>query len=232
MPTDFERELSALLNSVTPDPPAHLSAPRVATLPEVTRPDTGADVIELPTATTPETIRRWHRWPTTLAAAAVAALAAGVVAIIQLGDSGHPATHQPINSGPPTSPAATAPACRNNQIVISQGPNGFATHGRAGTAQITYTNRSPKECLLALPSVTIGPDATGGRPFPASRASVRLSSQAHLVITAHVRVTGQCRSVKDGLLINLGQDGWTYSSSIGVTGCTLTPLRVTHHLIG
>lgn len=230
MPTDFERELSALLNSVTPDPPGHLSAPRVATLPEVSRTDADADVIELSAATTKQEPSRRYRWPAVLAAAAVAALAAGVVAIIQLGD-GH-ATHQPIGSPTPTSKTATVPPCRNSQIVISQGPNESATHGRAGAVQMTYTNRSPKECLLALPSVTIGPDSTGGRPFSASGDSVRLSRQAHLVITAHVRVAGQCRSVKDGLLINLSQDGWTYSSSIGVTGCTLTPLRVTHHLVG
>jgi hypothetical protein len=230
MPTDFERELSALLNSVTPEPPEHLSAPRVATLPELSRTDADADVIELSTATTKQEPGRRYRWPAVLAAAAVAALAAGVVAIIQLGDG--QATHQPIGSPTPTSNTATVPPCRNSQIVISQGPHLFATRGRAGAAQVTYTNRSPKQCLLALPSVTIGPDTTGGRPFPASHASVRLSSQAHLVITAHVQVTGQCRTVKDGLLINLSQDGWTYSSSIGVTGCILTPLRVTHHVIG
>ena len=234
MPTDFERELSALLHDATPEPPGSMAAPRVATLLHLsgTDADADADVIELSTATAPELARR-HLWPTVLTAAAVAVLAASVVAIVRLGGNGHdPSANPPAGDGTPTprSSVSSVPPCRNSQIVISQGPHVFATHGRAGTVQVTYRNQSPKRCELPLPSVAIGPTPSGGQPFPASRGVVPLASQARLVITARVQVAGQCQTVTDGLRINLSQGSWAYSWPLGVTGCTVTPLRLTHYV--
>lgn len=231
MLTDFERELSELLHTVTPEPPDHLASPRIATLPEARPVADDATVIELVTGTQHAASRR-HRWSALLAAAAVAALAGGVVALTQLGNSGHRAP-QRVGTAPPTNTPTTnvgLPQCRNSQTVISQGPQTFATHGSSGAAHMAYQNKGAQACALTLTSVTIGPDTTGGTPFPGSAQTFRIPGHGQVIVSAHVRVSGQCQTVRHGLRINLIQGGWTYSSWLGVSGCTLTPQRVTHRV--
>jgi hypothetical protein len=233
MRTDFERELTALLHTVTPEPPDDLAAPRVATLPAAGRTDADATVIEL-TADTRYRPSRWHRWPVLASAAAVAALAAGVVAVIAY--AGHSGAHRPAGPDPAishiTPKVATVPMCRTDQLVITDSPNAFTRHGRTGVAEAIYRNDSATRCALAMPSVAIGTTASGGTPFPAIGGNVRIRSREQLVITAHVEVTGQCHSVKEGLRMNLLDGPFTYSFPLGITGCTLTPVRVTHQLVG
>ena len=229
MLTDFERELSELLQTLTPEPPDHLAAPRVATLPEASPVDDETTVIELVSGTQQAPSRR-NRWTALLAAAAVGALAAGVVALTQLGNSDHKAPG-PVGTAPPTN--VGLPQCRNSQTVISQGPHMFATHGSAGTVQATYRNTGAKACTVTLTSVTTGTETTGGTPFPGSAQTIRIPGHRQVVLTAHLGVAGQCEPLRHGLRINLIQDdGWTYSFWLNVTGCTLTPQRVTHHVAG
>ncbi|MDT5103488.1 MAG: hypothetical protein QOI25_1001 [Mycobacterium sp.] len=228
MDTDFERELSELLHAVAPEPPDSLAPPRVAALAQASRADAAATVIEISPATG-YTGRRRRRWPTVAAAAAVAALGAGVVAVTQIGFTDHhPATSQPTG----TNQAPTVPQCRNNQVVVGQGRHGFATHNHLGTAQLSYGNRWATPCGLAFPTVAIGTESTGGTQFPANSETVSIPGHGQLVITAHVRVTGQCQTAADGLRINAIDGPFTYSYWLGVTGCTLTPLRLTHQVIG
>lgn len=230
MLTDFERELSELLHTVTPEPPDDSAPPRVAALPVASRADAGAAVIELAPGTG-QAPRRRHRWPAVLAAASVAALVSGVLAAIQIGNAGHPATHRSAGTSTPTTTnAATLPRCRNDQLVING--NRFTTHGHAGTGGFIFRNTGAKRCALVLTAVTIGPQPTGGTPFPASADTVRIPGHGKVLFTAHVRVTGQCRTVKQGLRINAIEGPWTYGIGLGVAGCTLTPLGLTHRVVG
>jgi hypothetical protein len=225
MPTDFERDLSELLHTVTPEPPDDLAPRHVAALSEGSGADAGAAVIELAPGTK-HASRRRHVWPAVLAAASVAALIAGVLAAIQMGNTGHPATSMVT----PTTNAATVPQCRNNQVVISG--DRFTTHGRAGTGGFTYRNKGTTRCALVLTAVTISAEQTGGTPFPGSAETIRIPGRGKVIFTAHVRVTGRCRTVKQGLRINAIEGSWTYGIGLGVAGCTLTPLRLTHRVIG
>jgi hypothetical protein len=228
MRTDFETELSRLLQAITPEPPEHLAAPRVASLPEVVPGDADAAVLELTTGTAHAPPRR-RLWPVAVAAAAVVALAAGVIALARFGDSGGPAAHRPAGV---TDSTPAVPPCRNAQIVVSQAAPRFVTHGRTGVARLIYHNAWATQCELPLPSVSVGTGTTGGAPFPASGATVRIPADGRVVLTAHVLVAGRCRAVEDGLRLNAADGPWTDSVSLGVTGCTLTPVRVTHRAAG
>lgn len=231
MSTEFERELSELLHSVTPEPPDHLAPPRVTTLPEADVAD--ATVIDLTTGPADMPGRR-HRWQILAAAASVTALAAGVVGLTQIDYGRHPTAHPPVGtaiSTPTTSNAATAPICRNDQIVISQGPTGFVTHSGTGSIEANYRNQSATPCTLSLPTATIGMDVTGGTPFPAAGGTLQIPRHGQLVMTAHVRVIGRCRTVQHGLRINFIDGPYTYSFWLRVAGCTLTPLRLTQHVV-
>jgi len=231
MTIDFERDLSELLHTVTPEPPEGLAPPRVATLRETSRTDAGATLIELTPRPDPALSRR-RLWPAALTAAAVASLAAGVVALTQIGN---PSTHQSPGTrvtSPNQSHVTTGTPCNNDQLVLSQSPHVFTTQGSAGTAQLIYRNTRSTRCTLVLPSVTIGAEVTGGTPFPTNGESVVIPGKGQLVIAAHVQVTGQCRKVTQGVRINLIRGGFTYSFWLGVTGCTLTPVSVTHQVVG
>jgi hypothetical protein len=84
---------------------------------------------------------------------------------------------------------------------------------------------------MLLPTVAIGVQSSGGLAFPASGGTVRIPSDGKLVMTAHVRINGRCRTVDDGgLWLNATMGPGTYSYRLGVTGCTLTPLRLTQHV--
>lgn len=237
MPTDFERDLSELLHTVTPQPPDQLAQPDVRRLLGID----DAEILEF----APRAVgspRRKLRWRPLAAAAVVAALAAaGVVAVTEIRPE-HSTPHQPpvagpIGPAPRTIPATpTRPECTSDQIVISQvtvGPNGanFARRGSAGIIRFSYANRSTKRCALDLTSVAIGPDyLSDGTRFPAVDDPVELPGDGKIVFTAHVRVAGQCRPVKNGLsIIITRRRAWTYSWGLGVDHCTLTPVRVTHN---
>jgi hypothetical protein len=232
---DFERELAELLHAVTPEPPEHLTPLRMATLPDARPPGEDAAVIELTTARAdahPPSGR--HRWPAIAAAAALAAVIAGVVALVQTGYFRDSRTPQPGATGnirPTTSAAPTVPNCRNAQLVITQGSVGLVAHGRTGSAEMIYRNKWRGPCALALPAAAIGAESTGGTAFPQLAETVRLPGHGQLVLTAHVRVTGRCQRVDHGLRINLNEGGWTYSSELGVSGCTVTPLRLSHRVV-
>jgi hypothetical protein len=232
MPTDFERELSGLLQSLTPEPPDHLAFPRVSTLPPITGIDAEAAVVELTTAPgSGAGIRR--RWSVIAAAAAVVALATGVIALTEVGSSNGPPTRQPVGTGVQTPTTSNAvPPCRNNEIVVSQGSDGLATHGRAGSADVIFRNDGPRECALTIPSASIGPDTTGGMPFPRNSGTVRIPGHGQLILTAHVRITGRCETVAHGLRINVIDGPWTYSAWLRVAGCTLQPVRLTERIVG
>lgn len=254
MPTDFERQLSELLHTVTPEPPDYVASPRGVRRAELSRAeasqadasqteaspadaspaDAAAAVVELAQTGHP----RRRRWTAILAAAAVAALAAGVVAATELGTAGHHAPHQSPAAGPMTTTTAsrTAPnaggtrRCSSDQLAVAR--NGFTVHGRAGTARLSYRNSWAKPCALKLPAVAIGTDPTQGTPFPASAQTVQLPGHRRVVITAHARVTGRCHKVRHGLRINVTRGPFTYSFPLRVTGCTLTPLRLTRRIAG
>jgi hypothetical protein len=226
MPTDFERDLSELLHTVTPEPPDDLAPPRIATLAEATGAGAhGAAVIELVPGTELEPRQR-RRWPTVLAAASVAALIAGVLAAIHVSNSGHPAAGKVT----PTSTVAATPPCRSDDVVISDEP--FTVHGRTTTGGFTYRNTGATPCTVVLTAVTIGAGQAGGTPFPGSAETVRIPADGKVVFTARVRVAGRCRTVKEGLRINVIEKSWTYGIGLGVAGCTLTPLRLTHRAVG
>ena len=230
MPTDFERELSELLHTVTPEPPDHLAPPRVATLPDASPADAEATVIELVPATG-HAPRRRHRWSVLVAAAAVAALAAGVIALIQTSNSGH---HPPGNHSPTTTNTPTAPLCRENQFAMGDGPP-LARHGRAGIAHFSYLNSWATPCERRAPAVwitvAIGAEPIGGWHFPANAEPVQIPGHGQVVFTAHFRVTGRCHTVRDGgFSINVKLGATTGSWSLGVAGCRLTPLRVTQQI--
>jgi hypothetical protein len=230
MPTDFEHDLSELLHALTPQPPDDLAPPRVRALPEASRAGADAAVIEL-TPGTEDAPRRRRRWPAILAAASVAALAAGVVTLVQTGNLGHPLTHH--SAGRPN--VETVPQCRENQFVMEAGPP-LARQGRSGTAHFSWDNRWAKRCAVSSRSVAItattGAEPIGGWRFPVNTQSVQIPGHGRVIFTAHVRVTGRCQTVKDGgLRINVTHGATTASWSLGVTGCTLTPLRLTHRVI-
>lgn len=252
MRTDFERDLSELLHTVTPEPPHHLASPRVSALPQARQAD--ADVIELVTHTEHAATRPHRRWPAFLAAAAVAALSAGVVALIQTGNDSHPhpgtrhsaAASPTINTGMPTKTpsAAAVPSCQEQRQLVSLASFSLAAHGNPNTAtyRFGFRNRWANPCALALVSVKIGRDVlpSGTIPradaeFPASTLTVRIPGDGRVVYTAHFRVTGRCRTVKDGngglaLYVDAGHQGNILG--LGVTDCTLTPLRLTHQIKG
>jgi hypothetical protein len=233
MSTDFERELSQLLHSVTPDPPAHLASPHVRTLQDLTSAKADAMVIELAPGAVREHLRR-DRWSLAAAAAAVAALAAGVIALIQGSGSDDPSTRPP--AGQVTSNATTVPPCRANQLVLEDGPP-LATNGPAGTAHFSYLNRGAGPCEAPAPSVaitvTVGAEPTGGWRFPTAARPVRIPGHGQIVFTALVRVTGRCHTVTDGgFQINVTAGSTTGSYSLGVTGCALTPVDLTYRVVG
>lgn len=263
MPTDFERDLSELLHTVTPEPPDHLVPPRVSALSEARRADAGADVIELGPHTGHTATRPYLRWPVFVAAAAVAALAAGVVALVQTGNDGHhPATQQsaasgPTNTGTPTntstptktSSVATLPSCRGSQQVsaIASGPlawygHPYAPAGNTGTYRFGFRNRSANPCTLSVGPVEIGRDVlrSGIIPpadaaFPASTGKVSVPAHRRVMYTAHFRVTGHCKTVEDGkgdLAFYVHQRSLASIVALGIKGCTLTPLRLTHRIVG
>lgn len=220
MPTDFERDLRTVLHRLTPEPPDQLRPPGLA---ELFDRRAGAAVVELaPAAEHPPTRRRW---PAILAAASVAALIAGVVAAIHLGNTGHPAT--------PT-PGGAVPQCGENEFVMEDG-SPLARRGNSGTTQFSWDNQGPKPCAASSPSVSItvalGAEPTGGWRFPVNAQPVQIPGHGRVVFTAYVRVAGRCRTAKDGeLRIDVTHRATTVSWSLGVTGCTLTPLRLTHRV--
>ena len=230
MPTDFERELADLLHTITPEPPDHMTPPTVVALAEATPAAADADMIDVAIGSrrTPSAQRRW---PVLLAAAAVAGLAAGVVALVA--HNGHTSAPRPGASGTVTSlPTATAPQCDNDQLVV-ESPPPFAARGHTASIQPSYLNRSATRCALLLPSVTISTGSpTRGVPFPSTGGTVQIPAHGRLVISADVRISGTCRKANSGLYINLIDGGWTYSAPLGIAGCTLTPVQVTQHVVG
>lgn len=242
MPTGFEHDLSELLHTVTPEPPKHLASPRLAGLLETTPDNDDAPVIEL--TARGEHPRRRERWWQSVAAAAVvvALVAASVVAGFEIG-SRQPEPHQSTVAGRTTptttsSPAtdATVPPCTNDQLTISQvavrpGDGLFAIDGGTGITRFSYSNSSAKGCTLTLSSVAIGNGQSGVTAIPGSGATVRILGHGRVVFTAHVRIAGRCRTVQNGLDIVINRGPWTYSWGLGVAGCRLTRLRLTHRVV-
>ncbi|MDQ1553603.1 MAG: hypothetical protein QOK46_681 [Microbacteriaceae bacterium] len=97
---------------------------------------------------------------------------------------------------------------------------------------MTTRNDGATSCAWVLPTVAIGTETTGGTPFPASAGTVHIPGHGQLVMTAYVRVTGQCRADKQGVHINMVEGSFTYSFGLRVADCTLTPLRLTHRIAG
>lgn len=256
MPTDFERDLSKLLHTVTPEPPDHLASPRVAALPEARQADADADVIELVTQTGHAVSRPHWRWPAFVAAAAVAALAAGVVTLIQTGSNGHhPATGHSAAAGPTTnsgtpmktSSAAAVPWCDEQRQLVSIAGAPLAWHGHpfvanTGTYRFGFRNRWANPCALRLKSVEIGRDVLRSGIIPAADAAFHVSIQKveipghwRVAYTARFRVTGRCETDLDGngglaFYVDLPHLGSI--QGLGVTGCTLTPVLLTHRVVG
>lgn len=235
MPTDFERDLAELLHTVTPEPPDHLASPDAAALRQAPADDNPADVVEL----APRPARRSGRWRTFAAAAVVVALgAAGVLTLNEIGTlrPDTPTVARPVTAGAPTT-ATTVPTCTSDQVVISSvvgRPNhGLLTiNGGTATTGFRYDNSRAKRCALTLASVAIGTGPTGGTRFPGSAQTVELPGHGTVVFTAHLGVSGRCRTVDGGRTLIIDRGPVTYSWGLGVTGCTLTPLRVTHRAVG
>ncbi|MBO0810988.1 MAG: hypothetical protein J2P23_02960 [Microlunatus sp.] len=237
MPTDFERDLADLLHTVTPEPPDHLASPDATALRQAFDAETGAAVIEFRA----RPARRSRQWRTFAAAAVVVVLgAAGVLTLTEIGTlrPTTPTIAGPATAGAPTTPTSpTVPPCTSDQVVVSQvvaRPNhGLLTiDGSTATTGFRFDNRRAKPCALTFSSVAIGTGTTGGTPFPGSAQTVGLPGHGKVVFTAHLRVTGRCGTADNGRTMIIDRGPWTYSWGLGVTGCTLTPLRVTHRVVG
>jgi hypothetical protein len=235
MATDFETALTQLLHDATPEPPAGLAPPTVATL---ASPSNDADV--LPLAGDHVTPRRTPRWAPLAAAAAVAALAGGIgLAVATSGPSTPPAAH---SSPPPTdrpTTARTVPPCRSAALVLSAGGLLLNLARDSGTGAITSQERNvaDRECTVALPSVSVGldlphnPSGTKVAGPQGAPRSLTLPSHGRLVITVRLRVSGQCRSAGlRGWDVSIGQSGYGYTFPMHVTGCSVVPTGWTYRI--
>ena len=231
MTTDFERRLSELLHTTTPEPPVtYRFAPPADPAPR------SGDEVDL----VRETDLRKPRWmPLLAAAAAVVVLASGVTAALLRHDNhGSPVTTAP----PSVSEAPSAAPCTNDNLLLRQ--RSTRRSGARLTTVVTVANTGATTCTLTpVPVLSLQRGATGTATPTGSDEVVlsadlsmrnrRLTAGTALAYTVRLDVAPSCPESARGpsSVVIDDEGGFEYGFPLAAVDCPTVPVSVTADLV-
>jgi PASTA domain len=206
MMSDYESRLSALLHSITPEPPAQVQSAFTSTRPHESDEDLPAWPIE------PSADRRWIALGAAAAILGIALIGGAVIAV-KATSSGHHASlggsPKPAVSGP--GQPAGANQCRSDQLVDTQGSYlGVGANGRS-TQTIPLVNTSARACDFSQSQVVVEDSTTHHQtvlPGAAGTTSQSVRPGQELTLTVVFTVkdpSGPCSVVKPNVVYNVAE---------------------------